>query len=57
LIARAGGLTDYAKTKSIRSARKNDGHTILFNYKEVINGNHLEQNIYLENGPIVMVPG
>jgi hypothetical protein len=30
--------------------------TILFNYKEVINGKNLKQNIYLENGDIVMVP-
>ncbi len=32
LLARAGGLTDYAKTKNIRILRKKGGQTILFNY-------------------------
>lgn len=56
LIARAGGLTEYAKTKDIKIVRKKDGSTLLFNYKEVIKGNHLEQNIILENGDMVLVP-
>jgi polysaccharide export outer membrane protein len=55
LIARAGGLADFAKTKSIRIVRKKGGRIFMFNYKEVISGIHLEQNIYLENGDIVMV--
>jgi len=56
LIARAGGLTEFAKTKSIKIVRKRDGKTLLFNYKDVINGRNLGQNIVLENGDIVLVP-
>jgi polysaccharide export outer membrane protein len=56
LIARAGGLSEYAKGNSIKIIRKRDGKTLLFKYKEVINGKNLAQNIILENGDIVMVP-
>jgi len=56
LIARAGGLTEYAKSKDITIVRKKDGSTLRFNYKDVIRGKNLKQNVYLENGDIVMVP-
>lgn len=56
LIARAGGLTEYAKAKDIKIVRKKDGRTLFFNYKDVIKGKKLEQNIILENGDIVLVP-
>jgi polysaccharide biosynthesis/export protein len=56
LIARAGGLTDYAKLKNIKIIRKRDGKTLAFNYKDVINGKNLSQNVVLENGDIVLVP-
>lgn len=57
LIARAGGLTEFAKGggKSIKVLRKKDGSTVSFNYKEVVEGKNLKQNIFLENGDIVMV--
>ncbi len=55
LIARAGGLTEYAKSKSITILRKKDGKTLNFNYNDVIKGKNLQQNIVLENGDIVMV--
>jgi len=56
LIARAGGLTEFAKMKSIKIVRKRDGRTLNFNYKDVINGKNLSQNVWLENGDIVLVP-
>jgi len=57
LIARAGGVTEFAKGggKSIKILRKKDGRTIDFNLKEVMAGTNLKQNIFLENGDIVMV--
>jgi polysaccharide biosynthesis/export protein len=57
MIARAGGLTEYAKPKSIKILRKRDGKTLNFNYKDVINGKNLQQNILLENGDNILVPG
>jgi polysaccharide export outer membrane protein len=57
LIARAGGLTEFAKAKDIRIIRKKDGKILKFNYKEVIRGEKLEQNVFLENGDTVLVPG
>jgi polysaccharide export outer membrane protein len=57
LIGRAGGLTEFAKGggTAIKILRKKDGSTIDFNYKEVLKGENLKQNILLENGDIVMV--
>jgi polysaccharide export outer membrane protein len=57
LIARAGGLTEMAKQKSITIVRKKDGKSLPFNYKDVINGKNLQQNVILQSGDIVMVPG
>ncbi len=56
LIALAGGLTEYAKTKDIKIVRKKDGKTLSFNYKDVIKGKNLQQNVFLEVGDIVLVP-
>jgi len=56
LIARAGGLSEYAKTTKIKIVRKRDGSVLPFNYKDVMNGKNLSQNVILENGDIVMVP-
>ncbi len=57
LIARAGGPSEFAKGggKFIKILRKKDGSTINFNYREVIEGKNLKQNIFLEPGDIVMV--
>ncbi len=57
LIGRAGGPTEFAKGggKAIKILRKKDGSTIDFNYREVLEGKNLKQNIFLENGDIVMV--
>jgi polysaccharide export outer membrane protein len=58
-IAVAGGFRDFAKQKSIYVLRNNtDGSQskIPFNYKEVITGKHLEQNIKLQPHDTVVVP-
>ena len=60
LLARAGGLTEMANPKQIKIVRKEGDKTeqflFNFNYKDVIKGKKLEQNITLRNGDIVMVP-
>ena len=56
LIARAGGLSEYAKMTKIKIVRKRDGRVLEFNYKDVMKGKNLGQNVILENGDIVMVP-
>jgi polysaccharide export outer membrane protein len=57
LIAQAGGLTTYAKRKSIYVLRAGNGHSekILFNYVKVTRGDS-RQNIMLEPGDTVIVP-
>jgi polysaccharide export outer membrane protein len=58
LLARAGGLTEYAKAKSIKVIRLENGKTLQFpvNYNEIIQGKNLQQNIILKKGDVVMVP-
>lgn len=58
-IAAAGGFRDFAKQKGIYILRPNarGGESrIAFNYKEVIKGNHPEQNIKLEPRDTIVVP-
>ncbi len=58
LLARAGGLTELAKTKDIKVVRNEQGKTVQFrfNYKDAIKGRNLKQNIRLKDGDIVLVP-
>jgi polysaccharide biosynthesis/export protein len=58
LIAQAGGLQEYADSKGITIMRKQDGRdvTLKFNYKDVVKGKNLEQNISLKPGDTVIVP-
>jgi polysaccharide export outer membrane protein len=57
LIARAGGLNEFANRKAIYIFRAGDPKTRLrFNYKEVVNGQRPEQNIILQPGDTVVVP-
>ncbi|HKE31564.1 MAG TPA: polysaccharide biosynthesis/export family protein [Candidatus Angelobacter sp.] len=57
LIARAGGLNEFASRKNIYILRGNDKKNRLhFNYKEVVKGKHSEQNIILQPGDTVVVP-
>jgi polysaccharide biosynthesis/export protein len=53
-IAMAGGLSEYAKGDKIQIIRGNT--TFKFNYKEVLDGKKLEQNIQLQPGDTVLVP-
>ena len=53
-ISRAGGLRDFANEKKIYILRGDK--RILFNYKDVIHGKHMDQNIPLEPGDHVIVP-
>jgi polysaccharide export outer membrane protein len=53
-LSRGGGFREFANTKNIRVLR---GDQILrFNYKEVTNAKHLDQNIEVENGDHIIVP-
>lgn len=58
-LALAGGFRDFAKKKSIYVLRKKADSTqerLPFNYKDVIDGKHTEQNVSLEPGDTVVVP-
>ncbi len=52
-LSSAGGFKEFANTKKIKILR--NGKTLNFNWKEVTNGKHLEQNIELENGDHIIV--
>ncbi len=58
VIALAGGLLEYADAKNIVIMRKEDGRDryFKFNYKDVIKGKNVEQNIVLKPGDTVIVP-
>ena len=52
-LSQAGGFQEFANTKAIKILR---GDKVLkFNYKQVTNGKHLEQNILVENGDHIIV--
>jgi polysaccharide export outer membrane protein len=53
-ISKAGGLAPFASEKKIYILRGDK--RIPFNYKEVIHGKHLEQNITLQPGDHVVIP-
>jgi polysaccharide export outer membrane protein len=53
-LSRGGGFREFANTKKIRVLR--GGEIRRFNYNEVTNGKHLEQNIAVENGDHIIVP-
>ncbi|MBL8174776.1 MAG: polysaccharide export protein [Bryobacterales bacterium] len=49
----AGGLREYANKKNIVVVRGNE--RLKFNYKEVVDGKNLKQNIMLQNGDHIIV--
>lgn len=57
-LSMAGGATPFADLDNIRILRrKNRVQTALsFNYKDVIRGRNLSQNVMLESGDVVVVP-
>jgi len=58
-IALAGGFRDFAKQKSIYILRSGaDGQNVRlpFNYKDVIKGKNVEQNVKLQPRDTIVVP-
>jgi polysaccharide biosynthesis/export protein len=57
-LAMAGGLNPFAKRNSIKIVRNEDGvtKTFPFQYDEVVEGKHLEQNIELKRGDVIVAP-
>ncbi len=58
-IAEAGGFQDFAKQKNIYVLRRSPEGSetrINFNYKDVIRGNHPEENIKLKPSDTIVVP-
>ena len=53
-LVNAGGFKDFANQKKIVIMRVT-GERLNFNYKEVIQGKKMEQNIYLKPGDIIIV--
>ena len=53
-LVNAGGFRDFANQRDIRIMRGH-GQRLRFNYKDVIKGKHMEQNVYLEQGDIIIV--
>jgi polysaccharide export outer membrane protein len=53
-LTQAGGFREFANTKNITVLR--GSKRFKFNYKEVIKGKNMSQNILLENGDYVVVP-
>jgi polysaccharide export outer membrane protein len=53
-LSNTGGFREFANPKKIyvlRGTKK-----LKFNYKDVSQGKHMEQNIFLENGDKIFVP-
>jgi len=57
-LSTAGGLRDFANPKKVYVLRNENGvaKKYPFNYKDVLNGKHVEQDIQLKPGDTVVVP-
>jgi polysaccharide biosynthesis/export protein len=57
-LSDAGGFTPFANTKKIYIIRQKAGkqQKLFFNYKDVIQGKHIDQNIPLQPGDTIVVP-
>ncbi len=57
-ISLAGGLQEFADESDVKIVRStSQGYSYLdFDYKEIIRGRNVNQNIYLESGDVVVVP-
>jgi polysaccharide export outer membrane protein len=53
-ISRAGGLQEFANSKKIYVLRGDK--RLFFNFKDVLRGKHMEQNIRVEPGDHIVVP-
>jgi polysaccharide export outer membrane protein len=58
LIVVAGGLLEFAKGDKIQIIRTERGQQVarVFNYKDVLKGKNLAQNITLQPGDTILVP-
>jgi polysaccharide export outer membrane protein len=58
ILAMAKGLNPFASEKHIHVLRRQNNVTVVipFNYKEVVKGKNLKQNILLQKGDVVVVP-
>ena len=58
VLSMAGGLNPYADEGKINILRQEGGKTVRipFDYKDVIKGKKLEQNIRIETGDVIVVP-
>lgn len=57
-LAMAGGLNPFAKKDGIKIFRYEGEKTVIFpfRYSDVIDGDHLEQNMWLRQGDLILVP-
>lgn len=57
-LAMAGGLTPFADSNSVKIIRTERGSNTLigFRYKDIVSGKHIEQNIVLKRGDVIVVP-
>lgn len=57
-LATAGGLNVFAKRDKIKVFRQGTDETTIFpfDYDSVVEGKHLEQNIHLKRGDVVVIP-
>lgn len=58
ILSMAGGFTPFASPDKIFILRQVEGkpQKIPFDYNQVVNGKHLEQDIVLQRGDVVVVP-
>jgi polysaccharide biosynthesis/export protein len=56
LVARAGGLTDFAKRKQVYVLRAGNSARVNVNYERVLKGQAPKQNVELAPGDTVVVP-
>jgi polysaccharide export outer membrane protein len=56
LVARSGGLTDFAKQKKIYVLRADKSTRVDVNYEKVLRGQATQENVDLSPGDTVVVP-
>ena len=56
LVARSGGLTDFAKQKQVYVLRAANSTRVNVNYEKVLKGQAPQQNVDLAPGDTVVVP-
>jgi len=57
-LAMAGGLNPFAASNDIKIVRREAGKSVTFpfRYPQVERGEHLEQNVLLQPGDVLVVP-